>query len=121
MLMPIQMLPAIPVSGDAAKPTSDTVSGMPCHKMAPATPAIEAVKITDSKPSTSHCPSCMDMGHTAIGDGCGSCSCFSVSGALSVSVELIPLVLPSPEYTDNYRAQFSSVPSLPLLRPPQSV
>lgn len=112
MLMPIQMLPAIPVSGDSTSQTviPKTIAKMPCHQVAEAD--------SESKPSGTHCPGCMNMGHTAVGDGCGSCSCFSVGGVLSVAVELIPLVLPAPEYTQHYLLRFSSVTPLPLLRPP---
>ena len=115
MLMPIQMLSTTPVSGNVTKAT------MPCHQMAPLNSTTDQTKITDSTPSGQHCPNCVKMGHTAIADGCGSCSCFSVSGFLSVSIELIPLSLPSPEYTDNYLIHFTSIPRFPLLRPPQSV
>lgn len=111
MLMPIQMLSTAPVSGDAAKP---------CHQMVPANVAADQIKTSDSKSSGQHCPNCVKIGHTAIADGCGSCSCFSVGGVLSVSIELMPLSLPSPEYTDNYLIHFTSIPRLPLLRPPQS-
>lgn len=114
MLMPIQMLSTTPVSGDVNK------SAMPCHQTAPAASAADQTKITDSMPAGQHCTGCMNMGHTAMGDGCGSCSCFSVSGVLSVAVELMPLTLPSPVYSSNYLTQFTSIPRLPLLRPPQS-
>lgn len=115
MLMPIQMLPALPVSGDSTSQaaTAKTTGKMPCHQAAEAD--------SEAKPSGTHCSGCMNMGHTTVGDGCGSCSCFSVGGVLSVAVELTPLVLPAPEYTAHYLLRFSSVPPLPLLRPPQTV
>ena len=116
MLMPIQMLSTTPVSGEATKPV------MPCHQMAPVNAATDQTKASDSKPSGQHhCPNCAKMGHTTIAGSCDGCSCFSVSGVLFVSVELMPLRLPSPEYIDNYLIHFTSIPRLPLLRPPQSV
>ena len=112
MLMSIQMLSTTPVPGEMTKP---------CHDMGPVVSAEEQTKTDGSTLSGQHCPNCAKMVHTAIADGCGSCSCFSVGGVLSVSIELIPLSLPSPEYTDNYLIHFTSIPRLPLLRPPQSV
>lgn len=112
MLMPVQMLSTTPADDVAV-----IAPAMPCHhaEQMQANP-------TDTAPETTqqHCPGC-DMQHTALGDGCDSCSCANLGSVLSTQVELLPLSLPLVNYADHYLFQFSSISSLPILRPPKSV
>lgn len=122
MLMPVQMLSGAPAE-------ASVVPAMPCHhaqqltekQTAPVKLEQTEKEIDNQQTSSKHCPGCMTMLHTGPGDGCGGCCCANLGSVLSTQVAALPLMSPAAEYSVHYLFHFASVPSLPLLRPPQSV